>query len=94
MHWAFLVSSVPAATSLSRLRTRELDDIAIGVRQVQGPLSPRTVGRRGQHVHARAAQALVLGVRIVDEEGNLSLRPGTASVGADRPISSGRCGRA
>jgi hypothetical protein len=41
--------------ALSLLRTCELDDVAVRVRQVQGALAPWPVGRRGEHIYARAS---------------------------------------
>ena len=84
------LARIGRGSSVRLLRTRELDDIAIGVREVQGPLPPRTVGRRGQHVHARGSQALVLGVRVVDEEGDLSLGPGHPIGGRRSPDQLGK----
>ena len=76
------------------LGTGELEHVAVGVRHVQGALAPRPVGGRSQRLHACGLEPLVLGVRVCDEEGDLSLGPRHRVGGARRPISSGRCGRA
>jgi hypothetical protein len=63
------------AGQLARDLLRELDDEAVRVEDVKGPVPPRPVDGSGQDLDPQVPKLLGLGIDVVDEEENLTGRP-------------------
>jgi hypothetical protein len=63
---------------------RQLDHEPVGIEEVEGPVSPRSVHRAGKELDAEAPEPLGFGIDVADEEEDLTGRPALGGLAVDQ----------